>query len=136
MTRNTAREIAVHLAYELSFASGTPEELLDGRLSKERFEELRGEDELYSEAPGPVQAEYIRTLVSGVEEVLDRVGFKRALEGADLVLTGEGKADSQTLSGKLPLGVLRRSGGVPVALAREGQVVVDLPLVVCGLYEA
>ncbi|MBQ9192908.1 MAG: glycerate kinase [Bacteroidales bacterium] len=55
-------------------------------------------------------------LVSGVEEVLDRVGFDRALEGADLVLTGEGKSDRQTLSGKLPLGVLRRSGSVPVAL--------------------
>ena len=29
MIRNTAREIAVHLAYELSFTDKTPEELLD-----------------------------------------------------------------------------------------------------------
>lgn len=68
MTRNTAREIAVHLAYELSFISGSPEELLDERLSKERFEALRDEDELYAEMPGKTQAEYIRTLVLGVAE--------------------------------------------------------------------
>ena len=35
MIRNTAREIAVHLAYELSFTDKTPEELLDERLTKE-----------------------------------------------------------------------------------------------------
>jgi len=53
MTRNTAREIAVHLAYELSFTDKSPEELVDERLSRERFETLSGEDELYEEAPGP-----------------------------------------------------------------------------------
>ncbi len=68
MTRNTAREIAVHLAYELSFTDMTPEELTEERLSKERFETLTGEDELYAEAPGPTQAEYIRTIVAGVAE--------------------------------------------------------------------
>ncbi|MBE6910133.1 MAG: transcription antitermination factor NusB [Ruminococcaceae bacterium] len=68
MTRNTAREIAVHLAYELSFTDKSPEELVDERLSRERFETLSGEDELYEEAPGPTQAEYIRSLVSGVAE--------------------------------------------------------------------
>ncbi len=66
MTRNTAREIAVHLAYELSFTDRSPEELTEERLSKERFETLMGEDELYTEAPGPTQAEYIRTIVAGV----------------------------------------------------------------------
>ena len=35
MIRNTAREIAVHLAYELSFTDKTPEALLDERLTKE-----------------------------------------------------------------------------------------------------
>jgi len=68
MTRNTAREIAVHLAYELSFTDKSPEELVDERLSRERFETLSGEDELYEEAPGPTQAEYIRSLVAGVAE--------------------------------------------------------------------
>ena len=68
MTRNTAREIAVHLAYELSFTDLTPEELAEERLSKERFETLAGEDELYEEAPGPTQAEYIRSIIAGVAE--------------------------------------------------------------------
>lgn len=68
MTRNTAREIAVHLAYELSFTDRAPEELLEERLSKESFETLSGEDELYMEAPGPTQSEYIRGIVAGVAE--------------------------------------------------------------------
>ncbi len=68
MTRNTAREIAVHLAYELGFTDRPPEELVEERLSRERFETLAGEDELYTEAPGPTQAEYIRGVVMGVAE--------------------------------------------------------------------
>jgi len=68
MTRNTAREIAVHLAYALSFTDRAPEELADEHLSRERFETLAPEDELYEEAPGPTQAEYIRTVVAGVAE--------------------------------------------------------------------
>lgn len=68
MTRNTAREIAVHLAYELSFTGRSPEELVEERLSKERFETLAGEDALYEEAPGPTQTEYIRSIVEGVAE--------------------------------------------------------------------
>ena len=38
------------------------------------------------------------------------------VKDADLVITGEGSADSQTLMGKLPVGVLQQSGGVPVCL--------------------
>ena len=68
MTRNTAREIAVHLAYELSFTDLSPEELTRERLSKEYFATLTEEDALYAEAPGPTQAEYIRTIVAGVAE--------------------------------------------------------------------
>ena len=68
MTRNTAREIAVHLAYELSFTELAPEELANTRLSKERFAELAGEDALYETAPERDQAEYIRGVVAGVAE--------------------------------------------------------------------
>ena len=66
MIRNTAREIAVHLAYELSFTEKTAEELTAERLTEEYFDSLRGEDEIYAEAPGETQAEYIRGIVSGV----------------------------------------------------------------------
>jgi glycerate 2-kinase len=48
--------------------------------------------------------------------VLDLVGFGRAAAGADLVVTGEGTLDTQSLRGKAPLGVARAATehGVPV----------------------
>lgn len=62
-------------------------------------------------------------LVPGAEAVLDGVGFDRALEGAALVITGEGRLNRQSLSGKAPVAVARRStrAGVPV-LALVGGV--------------
>ena len=68
MLRNTAREIAVRLAYELSFTALPVEELLESRLNAERFAELAGEDELYREAPDQLQRDYITRLVTGVAE--------------------------------------------------------------------
>lgn len=52
----------------------------------------------------------------GIDVVLDLVGFDTAVAGADLVVTGEGSLDEQTLHGKTPIGVaLRaRTAGVPV----------------------
>lgn len=41
----------------------------------------------------------------GIEVLLDLLGFVRALERADLVITGEGSLDRQTLYGKAPAGV-------------------------------
>ena len=43
----------------------------------------------------------------GVEVVADLTGLEQALVGADLVITGEGRFDAQTLRGKTPLGVAR-----------------------------
>ncbi|MDL2207494.1 glycerate kinase [Desulfovibrio sp. OttesenSCG-928-F20] len=43
----------------------------------------------------------------GVELVLETAGFSERAAGADLVLTGEGRADGQTTQGKAPLGVAR-----------------------------
>ena len=68
MVRNTAREIAIHLSYELNFSGKTAEELLDQRLTAEAFAELAEEEELYREAPNAKQAAYIRRLVLGVGE--------------------------------------------------------------------
>jgi N utilization substance protein B len=68
MTRNTAREIATHLAYELSFTDLSVKELLDQRLTAEDFSDLAPECALYDEAPNSKQAQYIRKLVSGVAE--------------------------------------------------------------------
>lgn len=68
MVRNTAREIAVHLSYELSFTDKTAEELLDQRLTAAAFAELAEEEDLYREAPNAKQTAYIRRLVQGVDE--------------------------------------------------------------------
>ena len=57
-------------------------------------------------------------LRSGIDLMLDTIGFDKYLEGANYVLTGEGKSDAQTLMGKVPMGVLLRTRqhSVPVYL--------------------
>lgn len=57
----------------------------------------------------------------GVQVLLDMLGFAEALERADLVITGEGSLDEQTLHGKAPAGV------AAAARARDVDVVA-----VCG----
>ena len=68
MVRNTAREIAIHLSYELSFTDKTVDELLDERLTADTFATLAEEDAIYAETPNAKQSEYIRRLVKGVEK--------------------------------------------------------------------
>lgn len=55
-------------------------------------------------------------LRSGVDIVVDATGLEATLRQADLVITGEGRVDSQTAFGKTPAGVARaaRRHGVPV----------------------
>lgn len=55
-------------------------------------------------------------LKRGIDTVLDAVGFEKLLDGVDCVLTGEGKMDSQSLRGKVVIGVARRckGKGIPV----------------------
>ena len=52
----------------------------------------------------------------GIETVLDTVPFEERLAGADVVITGEGRLDSQSLRGKVVIGVSRRAkrAGIPV----------------------
>lgn len=61
-------------------------------------------------------------LAPGVEVVMEAVRFDELLTGADLVLTGEGRTDGQTLAGKVPLGVARRAARrkVPVVVLSGG----------------
>lgn len=47
-------------------------------------------------------------LHSGIDIMLDIADFDAAIKDADLVITGEGKSDEQTLMGKVPHGVLKR----------------------------
>ena len=55
---------------------------------------------------------------SGIDLLLDTIHFDDLLQDADLVITGEGSADRQTLMGKLPFGILQRAQNhhVPVML--------------------
>jgi glycerate kinase len=55
---------------------------------------------------------------SGIDLLLDTIHFDDILLDADLVITGEGSADRQTLMGKLPFGILQRTKkyDVPVML--------------------
>jgi len=67
------------------------------------------------------------TLRPGIDLVLDLVGFRAALPGVGLVVTGEGSLDEQTLHGKAPAGVAAaaRAADVPV-VAVAGRSLLDL----------
>lgn len=67
-------------------------------------------------------------LEPGIDHLLGLVGFAEALAGADLVFTGEGSLDRQTLHGKAPVGVARAAAtaGVPT-IALAGQLQVPAP---------
>ncbi len=49
------------------------------------------------------------TLMSGIDIVLDYLDFNERISGADLVITGEGRFDFQTVMNKAPYGVARRA---------------------------
>lgn len=57
-------------------------------------------------------------LQPGIESVMNITGFKKLLKDIDLVITGEGKLDSQTLQGKVVDGVyqLADERGIPMAI--------------------
>jgi glycerate kinase len=68
------------------------------------------------------------TLKSGVEIVIEASRLEEKLDGADLVITGEGKLDGQTAFGKAPIGVARlaKKHGIPV-VALGGALADDAP---------
>ncbi|WP_367672269.1 glycerate kinase [Serratia symbiotica] len=66
----------------------------------------------------------------GIEIVIETLRLEEAVRGADLVITGEGRLDSQSIHGKTPIGVARvaKRHGLPVigiagSLAPDYQVV-------------
>ncbi|HET6786167.1 MAG TPA: glycerate kinase, partial [Erysipelotrichaceae bacterium] len=58
---------------------------------------------------GGMVAFFNSTLQSGIETILDIAKFDELIKGCDLVITGEGRIDSQTLRGKVPIGVAKRA---------------------------
>jgi len=68
-------------------------------------------------------------IVSGIEYFLENTNFENILSGASLVITGEGRLDDQTLTGKAPMGVAlaAKKKGIPV-VALAGEVDIDKKL--------
>jgi glycerate kinase len=55
-------------------------------------------------------------LVNGIDYFLQITNFEKALQKSDIIITGEGRIDDQTLQGKGPFGVAKRAKekGIPV----------------------
>lgn len=98
-------------------ASAKDVELLEDRLEEIRrnVKESRGID--LNDVPGSGAAGGLAgglmafaggKIVKGSSVVLDAIGFDDIIEGADLIITGEGGSDRQTLMGKIPFEILQR----------------------------
>lgn len=74
-------------------------------------------------------------LCPGISLLLEANGFQDKIKGADLIITGEGRADRQTLMGKVPAGVLHEAvrAGIPIALI-AGQIADEEELHAAGFY--
>lgn len=66
MTRANARELAVHLIYGREFTGEEPETVVSVRLDREYYEQLKDENEVYSDRPSKAQLRYIDSVVTGV----------------------------------------------------------------------
>ena len=67
------------------------------------------------------------SIVSGIDTCLDLINFDTKIADADLVIVGEGRLDRQSLAGKAPIGVAKRTPvGVPI-IAICGSLSDDLP---------
>jgi glycerate 2-kinase len=71
----------------------------------------------------------------GIGLVLELAGFAAALDGADLVITGEGSLDAQSLAGKAPVGVARAAGrlGIPVIAVAGRSTLTEAELATAGI---
>lgn len=74
----------------------------------------------------------------GIELMLELTGFAGHLDGADLVVTGEGSLDEQTLHGKAPAGVAAaaRAAGVPVVAVAGRNLLSTDQLTAAGVRQA
>jgi glycerate kinase len=70
-------------------------------------------------------------LMQGVEIVIQATGLREKIRGASLVITGEGKLDSQTMNGKTPMGVLKAAKEKDIPTVAIGGTIEDSVL----LYE-
>ncbi len=70
------------------------------------------------------------TLTNGIELILKEIGIEESISDSDLVITGEGRLDSQTVMGKTPAGVASIAGKYKVPIiAFSGCVTPDAGVV-------
>lgn len=102
-------------------------ELLDANLTRfaNKIENLTGKSLHNKEgagaaggAGGAFQAFFPSETKQGIDVVLNAISFEAHLKDADIIFTGEGKSDVQTLSGKTPFGIAKvaHAEGKPVIL--------------------
>lgn len=78
MTRTNARELVVHLIYEMNTTGAGADEALAIRFAENYYPTLAEENELYGEKPKQKQLEYIRQTAAGVAEKREELdGFIR-----------------------------------------------------------
>ena len=68
MTRSNAREIAMHLIYEMEYHEETPGELMEQVFGEGYYPRLAEESELYQDKPNAKQRHYIEQCVQGVTD--------------------------------------------------------------------
>jgi glycerate kinase len=71
----------------------------------------------------------------GIGLILELTGFTAALDGADLVITGEGSLDAQSLAGKAPVGVARAAArlGIPAVAVAGRSTLTEAELAAAGI---
>jgi glycerate kinase len=67
---------------------------------------------------GAFQSFFPSTMKPGIQVVMDAIAFHDCISNADLIITGEGKSDLQTLSGKAPFGIAKvaKEKNIPILL--------------------
>ena len=68
MTRSTAREIALHLVFEMNFKGVSADEALETLMNEEYYPTLKSETDIYEEKPDRKQMDYLCAVTRGVAE--------------------------------------------------------------------
>ncbi len=76
---------------------------------------------------GALKAFFGATLERGIEMVLNAMNFKQIISDSQLVITGEGRLDKQTVMGKAPSGVMQVASTIGIPTIAIGGAIKDCP---------
>lgn len=68
MSRKTARELVLHMIFEVNFTGDDTAAVLERRLDPEQFQSLKAEDKLFEEYPDARDREYIERMMRGIDQ--------------------------------------------------------------------